>query len=162
VSHEIYEFVRVITICLSVVATVAGLVVVRALFAQKTQERHRPEHEKVRNPKARVFELAGVGGIRPAETNDLSFDVTVRNRWSGESVTGRALLSKDRTKTTVSVYFHLPLHIEVGDDWRVSYGEEFRLKTGARVLWGQGLDEDMNDWFLDGPDCQKILDGGGG
>lgn len=87
-----------------------------------------------------------------------SMPVTVRCPETGEERQGVAHFSNGRGKSTVGVTFDTPITC---NGWG-STAEEFRLGTGSRLIWGQGYDDDTNDWFLDQGDCDTIQANGGG
>jgi hypothetical protein len=66
----------------------------------------------------------------------------------------------------VKIDFPVPLRLEGGFyshvGTRLIDGAEFRLSSGSRIIWGQGLDYDAKDYYLHPEDAASILAGGGG
>lgn len=89
--------------------------------------------------------------------------VWLRSRW-GEIKSGEAHFSNGRGKKTVGVVFPLesPLILGFPMMGRKSRSEEFNLLTGKRLIWGQGVSEDVDDWTMEEKDRVRILETGGG
>jgi hypothetical protein len=77
----------------------------------------------------------------------------------GEQITGTALFSNGRGKKSITVKSDKP--IKFREHYEASI-HEFNLENGCRVIWGQGIHEDTDDWKLDMKDCEIIMKNGGG
>lgn len=90
-------------------------------------------------------------------------NVRLRSKW-GELKSGEAQFSKGRGKKTVSVSFPpmTPLILGYPMMGQKSNNEEFDLLSGRRNIWGQGVDDYVDDWTLFEEDRVHILETGGG
>lgn len=91
----------------------------------------------------------------------MKIEAVVRSKW-GQIRLGKVVLSNGRGKTSIRLDFDPPLVLGAPTMGLLSNTEEFNLLSGARLIWGQGMAEDVDDWMLDKEDRLRIATEGGG
>ena len=98
------------------------------------------------------------GKINTPESLTLSVEVVSKDG-DVHSATANFIPNPKWRKESVSIVFDTPIKIESkAFDGGLSSHEEFDLKTGQRIIWGQGWDYRADDWCLPLEYCRQIIE----